>query len=110
LVHLIDLSTVPSEDPLGPYHTINQELRQFSPALGRRAQVIVLNKVDKPGTRAVARRLRTVLEPLNPDVWVISAIKGEGLKRLKNHLAQLVRKARQADYDEIEGSTLNHAH
>jgi GTP-binding protein len=103
LVHLIDLSSVPLEDPLGPYRTINQELREFSPTLGRRAQVIVLNKVDKPGTRAVAGTLRTVLEPLNPDVWVISAIKGEGLKRLKNHLARLVEKARQADYDDIDG-------
>jgi GTP-binding protein len=103
LVHLIDLSSVPSEDPLAPYHTINQELRQFSAALGRRTQVVVLNKVDKPGTRAVARTLRTHLEPLNPDVWVISAIKGEGLKRLKNHLARLVAKARQVDHNDTEG-------
>ncbi len=102
LLHLIDLSTVPSEDPLSPYRTVNQELRLFSPSLGQEAQVIVLNKVDKPGTRPVAAKLRNALESLNPDVWVISAITGEGLEQLKDHLAMLVEKARQADCDEIE--------
>jgi len=99
LLHLIDLSTVPSKDPLGPYHTVNQELRQFSQSLSQKAQVIVLNKVDISGTRAVAEELRNALEPLNPDIWVISAIKGEGIEPLKDHLAGLVEKVRQAEYD-----------
>ncbi|UCD88030.1 MAG: GTPase ObgE [Desulfobacterales bacterium] len=99
LLHLIDLSTVPTQDPFSPYRTVNEELRQFSPSLGQRAQVIVLNKVDKPGTRAVAEELRNILEPLNPDIWVISAIKGEGVEPLKDHLAGLVEEARQAEYD-----------
>ncbi|MCK4488364.1 MAG: GTPase ObgE [Desulfobacterales bacterium] len=105
LLHLIDLSSVPSEDPLSPYHTVNQELRQFSPSLGRKPQVIALNKVDKPGTHAVAEKLRNALQPLNPDVWVISAITGEGLERLRDHLAGLVEKVRQAEFDKIEVTT-----
>jgi GTP-binding protein len=106
LLHLIDLSAVPREDPLGPYHTINQELRQFSPPLGQKAQVLVLNKVDKPGARAVAGKLRNALEPLNPEVWVVSALTGEGLAELKDHLAGLVGKAREADQDKIEKTRL----
>jgi GTP-binding protein len=90
---LIDLSTVSSEDLLGPYRTVNEELRQFSPTLGQRVQVIALNKVDKTG-RAIADELRKALEPLNPDVWVISATEGEGLQELKNHLARLVEQGR----------------
>ena len=97
LLHLIDLSTVPAEDPLSPYHTVNEELRQFSPALSQKAQVIVLNKVDKSGTRAVTAKLRKALETLNPDIWVISAIKGDGIESLMEHLAGVVEKARQAE-------------
>lgn len=104
LVHLIDLSTVSPEDLLGPYRTVNDELQQFNPTLGQRAQVIALNKVDKAGTRAIAEQLRNALEPSNPDIWVISATKGEGLQELKNHLARLVEKAKQADSDDIEES------
>ncbi|NVL89898.1 MAG: GTPase ObgE [Desulfobacterales bacterium] len=102
LLHLIDLSAVPLEDPVGPYHTVNQELRSFGSPLGQKAQVIVLNKVDKPGTRAAAEKLRNLLEPLNPDVWVISALTGEGLEQLKDHLAGLVEKAREPGYDKTE--------
>jgi GTP-binding protein len=99
LLHLIDLSTVPSKEPLSPYHTVNEELRQFSASLSKKAQVIVLNKVDKSGTRAVAEQLRNALEPLNPDIWVISAIRGEGVEALKDHLARLLEKVRQAECD-----------
>ena len=102
LVHLIDLSAVSPEDLLGPYHAVNEELRRFSPSLGQRAQVIALNKVDKPGARRTAHRLRTALEPLNPDVWVISATEGEGLQDLKDHLARLVEASRQEGSDDIE--------
>ena len=94
LLHLIDLSAVPSEDPLSPFHTVNQELQQFSQALAQKAQVIVLNKVDKPGTLAVAQELRNAFQLLNPDVWVISALTGEGLEQLRYHLAGLVEKGR----------------
>lgn len=102
LIHLIDLSTVPPEDLLGPYETVNKELREFNPALGQKAQVIVLNKIDKSGTSAVAEELRSALEPLNPDIWIISAIRGEGIEPLKQHLAGLVEKARQAERDQEE--------
>jgi len=102
LLHLIDLSDVPSEDSLSLYHTVNQELLQFSSSLAQKAQVIVLNKVDKPGNRVVAKKLRNALEPLNPDVWVISALTGEGLEPLSLHLAALVEEARQADHDKTE--------
>lgn len=94
LLHLIDLSAVPSEDPLSPFHTVNQELQQFSQTLAQKAQVIVLNKVDKPGTLAVAQELRNAFQPLNLDVWVISAVTGEGLEQLRDHLAGLVEKGR----------------
>jgi GTP-binding protein len=96
LLHLIDLSAVSEKDPLGPYRTINQELSRFSPIVAQKPQVVVLNKVDKHGTRAVAEKLRHALEPLNPDVWVISAMTGEGIDRLRSHLSKLVAKNKEA--------------
>lgn len=95
LVHLVDLSALPSEDPLKPYRAINQELRLFNPNLAQRSQVVVLNKVDKPGLRALADIVRNFLEPLNPDIWLISALTGDGLEPLKDHLGELVDKARR---------------
>ncbi|MCD6137714.1 MAG: GTPase ObgE [Deltaproteobacteria bacterium] len=94
LIHLIDLSALPSDHPLKPYYTINRELRLFSPELAQKPQVIVLNKIDKPEARAVADKAREGLKPLNQDIWLISALTGEGLKPLIDHLAELVEDAR----------------
>lgn len=104
LVHLIDLSDVSPEDPLKAYRTVNEELRQFDPLLGKKPQVVVLNKVDKRGTRTVAEKLRIALERVNPDIWIISAIMGEGLDPLKDHLGRLVMRAKEADSESTEGT------
>ncbi len=95
LLHLIDLSALPSEDPLGPYHAVNRELRMFNPNLAQKSQVVVLNKADKPGAGALAGKARKSLEPLNPDIWVVSALTGQGLGPLRDHLAELVEETRR---------------
>lgn len=105
LLHLIDVSTISSENPLEAYHTVNEELRQFSPSLAEKPQVVVLNKTDMEDTEAAAESFRRALEPSNPDIWAVSALTGDGLDRVKAHLAQLVTKAKQPllnKKDEIE--------
>ena len=96
LVHLIDVAVLPPEDPLRPYRVINRELQLFSPTLARERQVVVLNKIDKPGARTQAGKARESLKELNPDVWVISALTGKGLEPLKGRLAALMEDIRQA--------------
>jgi GTP-binding protein len=96
LLHLIDLTTLPLEDLLGPYRIINEELRHYNQELAKESQVVVLNKVDRPGARTLAEEVREAVKELNPDVWIVSALTGEGLEPLKGHLAALVEKARQA--------------
>ena len=51
LIHLLDGT---SDDPLADYAQINTELSLFDPELGRKPQVVALNKVDMP---EVAERL-----------------------------------------------------
>jgi GTP-binding protein len=92
LLHLIDIVALPPEDLLRPYRVINRELRLFNTRLAQETQVVVLNKVDRPGARALAGEVVKSLKPFNRDTWVISALTGEGLDQLKAHLAQLVEK------------------
>ncbi len=95
LLHLIDVTALPSEDLLSPYWAINQEIQKFAPNLAQRTQLVVLNKVDKPGAVALADRARKALKPINTDIWVISSLTGEGLVPLKTRLAELVEGTRQ---------------
>jgi GTP-binding protein len=96
LLHLIDASTLEPEDLLGPYQVINQELERFNPKLVQEPQVIVLNKIDEPAARSLAGELCRSMKSLNSDVWLISALTGEGLEPLKGYLAERVDGARRA--------------
>ncbi len=45
LIHMIDGQ---SEDPLADFSQINSELSLFDPKLGKKPQIVVLNKIDQP--------------------------------------------------------------
>jgi GTP-binding protein len=96
LIHLIDVAAAPPEDPLRPYRVINRELQLFSPILAQEPQVVVLNKIDKPGARLLADQIQDSMKEVNPDLWVISALTGHGLDPLRGHLAQLMEDIRRA--------------
>lgn len=46
LIHVIDISQIPSDDPLLPYRQIEHELTSHNEELGQKRRVIVLNKTD----------------------------------------------------------------
>jgi len=46
LVHLVDVSGSEGRDPIADFDAINQELRQYSPELADRPQIVVANKTD----------------------------------------------------------------
>ena len=54
LIHMIDGQ---SEDPLADYSQINSELSLFDPKLGKKPQIVVLNKIDQPD---VQERLKEI--------------------------------------------------
>ncbi len=90
LLHLIDVSTMTTDDLLAPFETINRELAAFNPQLAQKRQVVVLNKIDQPGTSAMVEKAIAALRPRNPDVWAISALTATGLEPLRARLASLV--------------------
>ena len=79
LLHLIDAT---AEDPIGNYHTIQQELIAYGRDLTERPQIVALNKVDALDADALAEQ-RTQFEALlQTPVHCISAVTGAGLATL----------------------------
>ena len=81
LIHLLDGL---SEDPLAEYSQINAELALFDAALGEKPQVVVLNKADLPDVQEkwneVARQLRQRGKVSKDDIFLISAVTGQGTR------------------------------
>jgi GTP-binding protein len=95
LAHIIDLAALMPDDALHPYAVINRELRLFNPRLADHKQVIVLNKVDRIESKDILEKLVNAMKKENPDVWVISALTGQGVLELKNYLGELVERMGQ---------------
>ena len=92
LVHLIDASAIDPQNPLAGYTTINQELVQYNPLLTQKQQVIVLNKMDLPGTDQAAEAFQAAMND-NRRIFKISAAARKGIEPLKLKLAELLDKS-----------------
>ena len=94
LVHLVDVSTIETEDPLKSYHTVNKELSMYDQKLAEKPQIVVLNKLDLPGAKKPAAAFQSALKNIKV-VW-ISALTGQGIEALTSQIIQLLDKP----YDE----------
>ncbi|MCJ8281379.1 MAG: GTPase ObgE, partial [Rivularia sp. ALOHA_DT_140] len=79
LLHVIDST---SEDVIGEYNTIMQELQSYGRELREKTQIIALNKIDAVDKESVDNNaLATELNHLSyAPVFIISAVTGEGLQ------------------------------
>ena len=89
LIHLVDLAA-PERDPLADFHTVNDELRRYDPALQQRPMLVALNKIDAPEARARASAVRTSIEALGYRVFLTAGATGEGVQALMAAAADLL--------------------
>jgi GTP-binding protein len=79
LLHLIDAA---AENPIGNYHTIQQELMAYGRDLAERPQIVALNKIDALEPEVLAEQAAQFEALLQTPVHCISAVTGAGLPPL----------------------------
>ena len=82
LIHVVDASGSEGRDPIRDYEAINAELKQYSPALAERPQLVAANKVDLDPEGEALQRFRTYIAEKGLPLFEISAATGEGLRLL----------------------------
>ena len=82
LIHMVDVSGSEGRDPMADFEAINEELRQYSPALASRRMLVAGNKVDIAGDRTLVDRLRAHVEARGMPFFEISAATGQGVREL----------------------------
>ncbi|MGM0603135.1 MAG: GTPase ObgE [Bacillota bacterium] len=90
LVHVIDVSGIEGRDPLEDFEKINFELKEYNDYLSSLTQVIALNKIDLSEGRQNIERVKSELNKRGYEVFPISAVTGEGTKRLVYRVGQLL--------------------
>ena len=71
LIHLLDGL---SEDPVADYSQINSELSLFDPNLGKKPQIVALNKIDQPDVQERLPDLQKKFKKLKVEFITISAL------------------------------------
>lgn len=91
LVHVVDVSGSEGRDPATDFDAINEELRQYSPDLAQRPQIVVANKSDIMADEELLERLRKRAEEEGYPLFVISAAAHQGTRELVQTIAARLR-------------------
>jgi GTPase len=79
LIHLLDGL---SDDPVADYSQINSELSLFDPNLGKKPQVVALNKIDQPEVQERLAEIQSKFKELQVEFMTISALARTGTRDL----------------------------
>jgi len=87
LVHLVDAT---EENAYENYKIINKELKLHSKELAKRYQIVVLNKIDALDVERRTELMKEFKALKKTDVFLISAVTGEGLDELLDFMGEKV--------------------
>ena len=88
LVHVVDISGSEGRDPVADFDAINEELKQYSPTLAERPQIVAANKTDILEDPEKLEALRSHVEGLGYTLVEISAAAHKGTRELVQQIAQ----------------------
>ena len=87
-VHVVDVSGSEGRDPVADFDAINEELRQCSPELATRAQIVVANKTDIMEDDSLLEALRAHVEQFGYPLFALSAASHTGTRELTLKIAE----------------------
>jgi GTP-binding protein len=91
LVHMLDILPTDESDPVENYHKIRSELELYSTVLLEKPEIVVLNKADLDADGIFCDDIRSRLPESIQEVFVISAVTGEGILELNERLWAIIK-------------------
>ncbi len=82
LIHVVDVSGSEGRDPVADFDAIQEELKQYSPALASRRMLVAGNKTDIAADRAGLEALKAHVEALGMPFFELSAAAHLGTREL----------------------------
>jgi GTP-binding protein len=89
IVHLLDIMPVDESEPADNYKKIRKELLSYSKELGKKKEIIVINKIDVDPDGEILKKIK---KKFRKKVYTISAATGKGVKELCEELYKQVKR------------------
>jgi len=91
LLHVIDVAGTEGRNPIEDFKKVNEELKKYSEKLSKRKQIIVANKIDSMQDEELFDELEKLAKENKMEIFKISAVTGEGLNQLFNHVSEIIK-------------------
>lgn len=102
LLHVLDVAGTEGRNPVEDFYKITEELKKYSEKLARRKQIIVANKIDSLQDDKNLKAVEKLAEENELELYKISAVTGEGLKELFNHVAEVIKTLPKEEIVDLE--------
>ena len=102
LLHVLDVAGTEGRNPVDDFNKINEELKKYSEKLAARKQIIVANKIDSMQDDENYKSLEKLAKENDMEIYKISAVTGEGLNELFNHVAETIKTLPKEEIVEAE--------
>ncbi len=89
LIHMIDISDFRERDPIEAFNIINNELKEYSPKLLEKPQIVVGNKIDILSDKTLIKELKNYFNKKGYPFVPISLATKEGIDELKNEIKKV---------------------
>jgi len=83
LVHLVEPAPMDDTDPIENYQAIRDELTEYDASLAQRQEIVVVSKCELENAPEVGQALHNVC---GHEVFLISAVTGQGIEELTQHI------------------------
>ena len=102
LLHFLDVSGEEGRDPVADFYAINNELKKYSEKLSKRKQIIVANKIDIMQDDSTLKEIEKLAKKEKLELFKISGATGEGVQKLIDHVADVLKTLPKEELIEIE--------
>lgn len=102
LLHVLDVAGIEGRNPVDDFNKINEELKKYSEKLAARKQIIVANKIDSMQDDENYKALEKLAKEKDMEIYKISAVTGEGLNELFNHVAEIIKTLPKEEIVEVD--------
>ena len=102
LLHVLDVAGTEGRNPVDDFNKINEELKKYSEKLASRKQIIVANKIDSMQDEENFKALEKLAKENEMEIYKISAVTGEGLNELFNHVAEIIKTLPKEEIVEVD--------
>jgi len=89
LIHMIDISDFREKNPIEAFNIINNELKEYSPKLLEKPQIVVGNKIDILSDKSLIKELKDYFNKKGYPFVPISLATKEGIDELKNEIKKV---------------------